>query len=274
MTYQLRTVVVAVVLGLLAAVFTALYVTNYRKHVQHGAQSVGVLVATVDIPSGTSGSSIVAEHLLKTVTVPRDALIPGAISSPDQIARLVSTDEILSGEQVSTRRFGNSQELGVRAQLKGTLRAIQVSAANPNQVLAGTLRAGDHVDLVANIKNEGGGGGNGLHFDRIVLRDLLVLKAPAPVDAKAGSIANQATESVMLAVRDSQSSKFYYAVKNADPNYSSDGGWALELRPVGNAADSTTDVQDWKTVIFDGISAAQQAKALSSTTTSASGGQG
>jgi Flp pilus assembly protein CpaB len=267
MTYQLRNVVVAVVLGLLAAVLTALYVTNYRKHVQHGAQSVGVLVATVDIPSGTSGSSIVAEHLLKTVTVPRDALIPGAISSPDQIARLVSTDEILSGEQVSTRRFGNSQELGVRAQLKGTLRAIQVSAANPNQVLAGTLRAGDHVDLVANIKAEGDA--NSVHFDRIVIRNLLVLKAPAPVDAKAGSIANQATESVMLAVRDSQSATFYYAVKNSDPNYSSDGGWALELRPVGNAADSATDVQDWKTVIFNGITAAQKAKLNAAT-----GGQG
>ncbi|HUJ91416.1 MAG TPA: RcpC/CpaB family pilus assembly protein [Gaiellaceae bacterium] len=271
MTYQLRNVVVAVVLGLLAAVLTALYVTNYRKHVQHGAQSVGVLVATVDIPSGTSGSSIVAEHLLKTVTVPRDALIPGAISSPDQITRLVSTDEILSGEQVSTRRFGNSQELGVRAQLKGTLRAIQVSAANPNQVLAGTLRAGDHVDLVANIKNENN---PQFHYDRIVLRDLLVLRAPAPVDTKAGSIANAATESVMLAVRDSQSAKFYFAVKNADPNSSSDGGWALELRPVTSAADSSTDVQSWKTEVFDGLSAAAKAHVLNGDGVNTIGGQG
>jgi len=258
MTYQLRNVVVAVALGLLAAVFTALYVTNYRKHVQHGQESVGVLVATVDIPAGTSGASIVSGHLLKTMTVPRDALTPGAISSPDQITRLVSTDQILSGEQISTRRFGNSQELGVRAQLKGTLRAIQVSAANPNQVLAGTLRAGDHVDLVGNLKSDVGG--VSAHYDRIVLRNLLVLKAPAPVDAKAGSIANQATESVMLAIRDSQVPELLYVVKNADPNFASDGGWALELRPVGNAADSPVTVAGFGTVVTTGLSAGQKAK--------------
>jgi Flp pilus assembly protein CpaB len=64
MTYQLRNVVVAVALGLLAAVLVTAYVTNYRKHVQHGQQNVAVLVAAVDIPSGTSGSAIVAGHML------------------------------------------------------------------------------------------------------------------------------------------------------------------------------------------------------------------
>ena len=140
MTYQFRNVVIAIVLGLLAAVLTLVYVTNYRKHVQHGQQNVGVLVAATDIPAGTSGAQIVAGHMLKQVTVTRTALVPGAISSPEQIAHLVSTDEVMAGEQVSTRRFGNSTELGVRAQLKGTMRAVQVSA-NPNQILVGTLRA-------------------------------------------------------------------------------------------------------------------------------------
>ena len=183
MTYQLRNIVIAVVLGLLAVVFTTLYVTNYRKHVQQGQNSVGVLVAATDIPSGTTGAAIVSGHMLKQVTVPRTALTPGAISSPDQIVRLVTTDQIMAGEQVSTRRFGNSGELGVRAQLKGTMRAIQI-AASSNQVLAGTLRAGDHVDLVANIKVDNAG--SQAHFDRVVLRNLLVLRAPAPVDGKAG----------------------------------------------------------------------------------------
>jgi Flp pilus assembly protein CpaB len=255
MTYQLRNVVVAIVLGLLAAVLVTIYVTNYRKHVQQGAQNVDVLVATTDIPAGTSGASIVAGHLLKTLTVPRTALTPGAISSPDQIVRLVSTDQILSGEQISTRRFGDAAELGVRAQLKGTLRAIQIAAANPNQVLAGTLRAGDHVDLIGNMKEENGGAS--LHYDRVVLRNLLVLRAPLPVDSK---ISNQAQASVMLAVRDSQSAKLFYVVKNADADSSPDGGWALELRSVGNSADSPDNVESFWTVILDGLNAGQKAR--------------
>ena len=256
MTYQLRNVVVAVALGLLAAVLVTVYVTNYRKHVQHGQQNVAVLVAAEDIPSGTSGSAIVSGHMLKQLTVPRTALTPGAISSPDEIVRLVSTDQIMAGEQVSTRRFGNAAELGVRAQLKGTQRAVQV-AGNPNQLLAGTLRVGDHVDLVANVSSEANG--QTIHYDRIVIRNLLVLRAPAAVDPKSGLSGGQ-SESVMLRMTDSQSPKFYWAVKNADPARSSDGGWALALRPVGTAADAPTVVETFKTVLLDGLGAAQRNK--------------
>ena len=259
MTYQLRNIMIAVVLGLLAVVFTTIYVTNYRKHVQQGQSSVGVLVATTDIPAGTTGEAIVAGHMLKTVTVPRSALTPGAVTNQDQIARLVTTDQINAGEQVSTRRFGGSTELGVRAQLKGTMRAIQI-AANGNQVLAGTLRAGDHVDLVANIKNETGG--NTTHYDRVVIRDLLVLRAPGGFDVKTGAAVGGLNQqvSVMLAMTDRQSSKFYWAVKNSDQSSSSDGGWALELRPVGTDKDSANNVETFRTVLLDGLSAAEKAK--------------
>jgi pilus assembly protein CpaB len=257
MTYQLRNVVIAIVLGVLAAVLVTVYVANYRKHVQQGAQNVDVLIAATDIPAGTSGAAIVAGHMLKQLTVPRTALTPGAISNPDQIVRLVSTDQIMSGEQISTRRFGNSAELGVRAKLKGTMRAIQISA-NPNQVLAGTLRVGDRVDLIANLKNETGG--NTSHYDRIVIRNLLVLRAPAAVDLKSGNIGNSQQESVMLAMTDTQSPKFYWAIKNADQSASSDGGWALALRPVGTAADGPTVVESFKTVLLDGVSASERTR--------------
>lgn len=256
MTYQLRNVIVAVLLGLLAAVLTTVYVTNYRKHVQHSQQSVSVLVAATDISAGTSGAAIVSGNLLKTESVPRSALVPGAISSPDQIARLVTVDQVMAGEQVSTRRFGSASELGVRALLRGTLRAVQV-AADPNQILAGTLKSGDHVDLVANLET-----GSQVFYDRIVLRNLLVLKAPSPADAKAGNLSSTQKYSVTLAVTDAQSSKLLYVVKNAAPNNAQDGGWALELRPVVNPAESPDNVESIRTILLDGLSPAAQARVL------------
>jgi Flp pilus assembly protein CpaB len=260
MTYQLKNVVIAIVLGLLAAVLTIVYVTNYRKNVQHGQQQVGVLVAATDIPAGTSGAAIASGHMLKHETVPRTALVPGAISSPTQVSHLVSTDAILAGEQVSTRRFGNSTELGVRAQLKGTMRAVQLSA-DPDQVLAGTLRAGDHVDLVANMSLGNNANGVPQHVDRIFLRDLLVLRAPSFGDTKTGSISvNDQKVSVMLAVTDSQSTKLMFILRNSDTNTSSDGGWALELRPVTNAADGPDNVESLNTVLTDGLSAAERSR--------------
>ena len=56
-----------------------------------------------------------------------------------------------AGEQVTLRRFSDVAAQGIRSQLKGTLRAVQI-AGDPNQLLAGTLKAGDHVDLVANLR--------------------------------------------------------------------------------------------------------------------------
>ena len=259
MTYQLRNVVIAVALGLLAAVLTALYVTNYRKSVQHNQASVGVLVAAKDIPAGTSGAAILSGHMLKQETVPRAALVPGAISNPDQIAKLVTTDQVLAGEQVSTRRFGGATELGVRAQLKGALRAVQI-AADPNQILAGTLRAGDHVDVIGNMKVDSNNGGTTKHFDRVVLRNLLVLRAPA-LNGNKGDLGPTQKYSVMLAVTDAQASKLYFVVKNADPNSSSDGGWTLQLRPVTDAADSPDNLESIDTVLLDGLGPAARARA-------------
>ena len=261
MTYQLRNVVIAIVLGLLAAVLTIAYVTNYRKNVQHGQQEVGVLVAAANIPAGTSGAAIVSGHMLVRKTIPRTALVPGAISSPDQIARLVSTQEVMVGEQVAKTRFGGANELGVRAQLTGTLRAIQV-AADPNQILAGTLRAGDHVDLVGNMKVETTGGGNTKHYDRVVLRNLLVLRAPTLPDAKSADLSSTQKYNVMLAVTDSQASKLLFVVKNSDPNSSPDGGWALQLRPVTNAADSPENIESVETMLLDGLSPAERARVI------------
>jgi Flp pilus assembly protein CpaB len=262
MTYQLRNVVIAVVLGLLAAVLTTVYVTNYRKSVQHGQQDVGVLVAATNIPAGTSGAAIVSGHMLVQKTIPRTALVPGAISSPDQIVRLVSTQDVMVGEQVTKSRFGGANELGVRAKLKGTLRAIQV-AADPNQILAGTLRSGDHVDLVGNLKvDTSNGGGSTVHYDRVFLRDLLVLRAPALADIKQADLSSTQHYNVMLAVTDSQASKLMFVVKNADPNASPDGGWALQLRPVTNAADSPENIESIQTVLLDGLSPAERARVI------------
>jgi Flp pilus assembly protein CpaB len=220
-----------------------------------------VLVAATDIPAGTSGAAIVSGHMLAKKTIPRTALVPGAISSPDQIARLVSTQEVMIGEQVTKSRFGGASELGVRAQLKGTLRAVQI-AADPNQVLAGTLRNGDHVDLVGNMKVESSTGGNSVHYDRVVLRDLLVLRAPTLPDAKSADLSSTQKYNVMLAVTDSQASKLSFVTKNADPNAAPDGGWWLQLRPVTNGADSPENIESIGTILLDGLNPAERARVI------------
>ena len=152
MTYRARNIGIAVALAVAAALLTSFYVTNYKRHVQRGEDHVTVLVAKRDIPVGTAGSDAVG--MLSTTQVPRRSVVPGSISSPDEIKSLVASQETFAGEQITTQRFTSVAQTGVEGQLRGNLRAFQV-AGDQNQLLAGTLKDNDHVDLVAAITSSG-----------------------------------------------------------------------------------------------------------------------
>lgn len=236
MTYRIRNVLIAVGLALVAMLLTLFYVTNYKRSVQKGAESVQVYVAARDIAAGTAGEDIVKGKVLKAETVQRRDVVPGAISSPDQVANLVAAAPVYAGEQVTVRRFTDVAAQGIRSQLKGTERAVQV-AGDANQLLAGTLQAGDHVDLVANLHDTSSSGEN-TAATKIVLRDLTVLTSPG--DGGKLSQSSSGT-SAILAVSDTQVQRLFFVLKNAD--------WTLELRPVVNAADSKDRTDDIKTVL-------------------------
>jgi Flp pilus assembly protein CpaB len=255
MTYRVRNIVIAVVLAALAALMTSFYVTNYKRHVQQGEDHVQVFVASRDIPAGTPGSDAV--HMLSGKQVTRSGVTPGAIASKDEISKLVASQRIYAGEQVTLNRFSSVAQGGVRGDLKGNLRAIQI-AGDANQTLAGTLRPGDHVDLLANLKYKFASfrgtnksvASDDLVASRVVLRDLKVLR-PAPAGAsdavKLGSTGGSFP--VMLEVSDFQAQKLFFVVKNGD--------WSLQLRPVVDATDSPEGVETVGSVLGDGLHKAQ-----------------
>ena len=174
MTYRLRNIIVAVSLALVAALLTSFYVSNYQRSVRKGEANVAVFVAAKDIPVGTAGAELARGRSLKKTEVAKRSVVPGSITDPAQLDQLVASQQILAGEQVTTRRFATPTEQGVSAQLKGTMRAIQVPG-DSNQLLAGTLKAGDRIDVVASLKL---GGAQEFTATRIVLRDIEVLEAP------------------------------------------------------------------------------------------------
>ena len=250
MNYRAKNIGIAVALAALAAILTSVYVVNYKRHVQNGEGKVTVLVAARDIPAGTSGADVVDQKMLKEQTVPRKAVVAGAISSPDQLAQYVATQDVFEGEQVSTRRFSPPTEQGIRAQIKGTQRAYQITG-DAHQLLAGTIQAGDHVDVVGtwNASEKPGSStttDGGPTVARVVLSNLLVLRAPGGVGSTA-KLAEGSGESVQLRVTDSQSQKLIWIEKNGK-----EGGWHLELRPPSNSLDSSNTVQDGRTMLFDG----------------------
>ena len=246
MTYRARNLFAAIGLAVLAALFVGFYVTNYKRSVEHSQQHVTVFVAARDIPEGTSGSDVVSKGYLKQEEVLRQSVVPGAISSDKQVERLVAASPTYAGEQISLTRFSTEATQGIRGVLRGPMRAVSISGDN-NQTLAGTLRTGDHVDIVANVKLGDSSSGSGHSIARIVLRNLRVLQAPgsAGVGAKLSSPSGS-SDSVLLAVTDTQVQKLFYVIKNDD--------WTLELRPIVKATDSPETVETQTTIVTDGLS--------------------
>jgi Flp pilus assembly protein CpaB len=263
MTYRVRNIVIAVVLAALAALMTSYYVTNYKRHVQQGEKHVQVYVASQDIPAGTAGAD--AMGMLKKKEVTQNAVAPGAISKPNEVRKLIAAQRIYAGEQVTVNRFASVSQSGVQGSLKGTLRAYEI-AGTANQVLAGILKVGDHVDVVANFRYKTAAQASGSSSftyaaTKIVLRNLKVLRAAGgPATASKLGASLDTKHQIVLAVTDNQSQKLLFATHNSDQAQAGGGepGWWLELRPNLNPADSPGSIETLETMLRDGLSPRQQ----------------
>ncbi len=244
MSYRMRNILIAVGLAGLAALLTTYYVSNYKKSVQHGQAATAVVVAAKPIPQGMLGADVISKGYLKTQQVPRDAVVPGAISSPGQIRSLVATEPTYVGEQVSSARFGPLVQQGIKGQLTGTYRAMQL-AGDPNQVLAGTIEPGDHVDFVGVVTLQGTNSSD-VTYGRVVVRDLKVLETQTPGGTSRISGSTNSTSAVMLRMTDAQAQKVALVYKKGDY-------WTLTERPGLKAADSPNSVETGWTLLHDGI---------------------
>ena len=250
MTYRLRNIAIAVALAVLAAMMTSFYVKQQKQDIQQGQVLTTVWVAKSDIPAGSVGDDITGQ--LESTEVAKSAVTPGAIVQPEDLAGKVSAETIYAGEQVSLLRFSTEEAQGIRAQISGNLRAIQIPG-DANQLLVGTLKAGDHVDIVG-AWDSGGSGGEGNKISRIVLRDILVIEAPEASTETKRVTQESGDQAVKLAVTDAQAQKLFWIFTNGD--------WSLSLRPTTDAADSPEGFEWSGTVLADGLTRVQLRRLL------------
>lgn len=234
-THGLRNFALPALLATAATALTLVYVSNGGpKDAAAAAGTSGVFVATHDIVAGASGDDIM--RALRLVHVPSDAVVPGAVTSSAELTGRVTLTPIFRGQQLTLRAFGGIRQQGLAGQLAGRFRAIQI-AGDANQVLAGTLRDGDHVDVVASLK-----AGTGQRpYGRTVLRNIVVLHAPpAPSSSPTGS----STLSATLRLSDAQAQTLFFVTKNGD--------WSFVLRPVVHSSNSSDFVDSVSSVLGAG----------------------
>jgi Flp pilus assembly protein CpaB len=258
MTYRLRNIAIAIALAVLAAMLTSFYVNQYKQDLKKNQEPTAIWVATEDIAVGTPGGDV-ADSLEKR-EIAKENVVPGAIVNPSDLEEQVVTEKIYAGEQVTQLRFRSPTEQGLRAQLTGNLRAIQIPG-DENQLLADDLREGDKVDVVGSwgVKVDRGAAGSDreVTVSRVLLRDILVLRAPQTLSATEQiSDPEEAskTKTVMLAVTDAQAQKLWWIFTG--------GNWTLELRPTDDPSDSPESFETQGTMVGDGLTPSQVNKTL------------
>jgi Flp pilus assembly protein CpaB len=219
-----RNLVVATALAVLAAVLTMVYVGHGKGGTARAAadKTVPVLVATRDLPVGTAVSQALVDGSIRVERIPPEALGSDSLTGPAGIRGEVVIQPVYAGDQLSSHRLGQSGAAGVRSALTGAMRVMQVPG-DANQLLEGTLQDGDHVDVFASVTT-----GKDQHpAAGIVLRDVLVLRAPTETSTAPGASASYAAT---VAVTDAQASRLFYVLKN--------GNWTFVLRPASGASPS------------------------------------
>jgi Flp pilus assembly protein CpaB len=240
---RLRNLMLPVALAVIAAVLVSIYIVSYRNSVTEGAGLVEVLVASRDIPAGTKGSSVASGGYVKTEMVPRRAVVSGSVVSAAPLTSKVVVDEIYRGEQITLRQFSPLEQGGIFAKFSGKERAIAVHG-EPQQLLAGTLSDGDYVDVVATARYHVGAA---RATTKVVLRNLLVLKAPE--DASAEQFANNEKMNAMLVMTDSQAQTMGWAMKMSS--------WFLALRPTAAPRNSPHRLETLHSFLARGLPASK-----------------
>jgi Flp pilus assembly protein CpaB len=244
-TLRLRNLLLPVALAAVAAVLIGIYVVSYRTSVAEGAGLVKVLVASRDIPAGTSGSAVASGGYLKTESVPRRTVVPGSVVSAAPLTSLVATDPIYQGEQITLRQFTPAAKGGIFGKFSGHERVIAVPG-DANQLLAGTLTDGDYIDVLATVRYKAVGPFRA--STRVVLRKLLVLDAPEIEEGGDG------TTSVSLVMTDRQAQTMGWAMKNAT--------WFLALRPTERPRNSSVTLETLRSFLSRGLSPTTASKQI------------
>jgi len=202
------TTLLAVISAILAAGVLLIFLNQYRESVGAADDVSTVLVAKNLIEKGSPGDVVAEDALFQTTQVKKDDLKDGAISDPSSLKGKIATTDIFPGEQLVAGEFAGATP-SIINRLRGFDRAIAVPLDESHGMI-GNIKTGDHVDVLAGIGLQQGGGENRRATLRVIVHDALVLKAPDKSAAGAGGGGNS-TKPVVLRVSDRKASEIAFS---------------------------------------------------------------
>ena len=230
------TLAVSGIAALLAGAILLVFLSQYRENTRDDALSTSVLVAKRLIERGSPGDVLAAQGMFERATIPQSKLKDGAVVDPDSIKGQVAAADIYPGEQLTSADFAPAAGRPQNRLNPGD-RAIAIPVDSVHGITA-QLRAGDRVDIYGGYNTSENGGASSQAVVKPLIRNVLVLSAPAGGNDVAGG------QSASVVVRASDE-------KAAELAYTADNGklW-LALRPQVGARDSNVGIVTLQSILF------------------------
>jgi Flp pilus assembly protein CpaB len=218
----------AAVAAALAITVLLVFMQSYKRSLDQRADPLTVLVAKGELPKGSSGDAIASEGLFQATGFKREQVKEGAITDPSSLRGLVTTHNIVPGQQLTTADFAKPTD-PVLSKLSKDQRAVTVPLDSAHGMI-GQISAGDHVDVFAGFQVQPDGASRPRPVLRVLFQDVEVLEAPAADPKAKGSLAQQSQpQNVVLRVTDSQAVELAFASDN--------GKVWVALRPQAGATE-------------------------------------
>jgi pilus assembly protein CpaB len=157
MRSKLIIVVLAIALGGVAAFAAYSYLSGVQRAAEAGSTMTDVLVATQDIPRGTSANELMSSGAVQLVKMPLRYIASGAISSVTSVADRILAVPVSKGEVLTTARFQYPSEAGLAFNVPKGLVAVTIPVDDSRGV-AGLVKPGDRVALLATVATKSGQG--------------------------------------------------------------------------------------------------------------------
>jgi Flp pilus assembly protein CpaB len=145
MRSRIMTLALAVATGAVAVALVYVYVQRLEEDTTEGLKTRPVLYATRALPAGATGAEIIDGRGFELQDVPARYAAPGALSSPDQLANLVLSEDVAAGEQLSSQRFEASVQDAFASEFPKGTEALSLPVENVRGV-AGHVAAGDKLN--------------------------------------------------------------------------------------------------------------------------------
>lgn len=169
-------IAIAVVLGILAAIFGMLYIQQEKQQALGSLEMERVWIASEDIKPNTA----IAPDMLDFTSVPKLYLQPGSITLTEVPNKAdvqgITLTAIRAGEQIVRTKLWAGRTPPLSKDMKGTKGKLAVSVAigADAEALGGLITPGDHVDVLSSFEFERG---QGEHYTEVrpMFQDIEVL---------------------------------------------------------------------------------------------------